>query len=185
MHYSLISKRYAQALLGLALEMNNLDKVREDMEQVIRLCETDREFRLFLRSPVIQPEMKVSVLDKVFEGKIEELSLKFFKLITRHRREPILEQIARQYITLYKEHNNIITTQLTTAAPIDEKIKKEIISLMKDYTSGKIELNEEVDGDLIGGFVLRFEDKQFDSSLRNRIKQLKKEFDDNLYIKGF
>ena len=185
MQYSLISKRYAQALLDLSLEMNILDKVKEDMELIIRLCESDREFQLFLRSPVIKPDMKVKVLEGIFKGKVEDLTVKFINLIARHRREKILEQIANQFIFLYKEHKNIITTRLTTAVEISDELKKEIISLMHEYTDGNIELQEEIDEDLIGGFILRFEDKQFDSSLKNRIKQLRKEFEDNLYIKNF
>lgn len=185
MHYSLISKRYAEALLDLAIEMKNLDKIRDDMENIIKLCDSDREFKLFLRSPVIRPDMKITVLTRIFKGKVEDLTMKFIELIARHRREPILEQIANQFITLYKKHNNIITTYLTTATRISEDIKKMIIKLMEDQTKGNIELNEEIDEQLLGGFVLRFEDKQFDSSLRNRINQLKKEFEENLYIRGF
>jgi F-type H+-transporting ATPase subunit delta len=185
MHYSLISKRYAEALLELAIESKNLDLIKDDMGTIIKLCQTDREFRLFLRSPVIRPDMKIRVLNGIFEGKVEELTMKFIQLIARHRREPILEQIANQFISLYKKHNNIVTTYLTTAAEITDDIKEMIIKIMKDYTKGNIELHEDIDKDLLGGFILRFEDKQFDSSLRNRINQLKKEFEENLYIRGF
>jgi F-type H+-transporting ATPase subunit delta len=181
----LISKRYAQALVDLALEKKTLDKVKEDMELVIKLCETDREFLLFLRSPVIKPDLKINVIKGIFEGKIEELSLRFIELIARHRREPILNQIARQFIALYKEHYNIITTHLTTATKISDELKQKIIGLMEDYTKGKIELQESIDESLIGGFILRFEDKEFNASLKNSIKQLRKDFEENLYIRGF
>jgi F-type H+-transporting ATPase subunit delta len=66
---------------------------------------------------------------------------------------------------------------------VSKEVRDEIIGLMEDYTKGNIDLHENVDEDLIGGFVLTFEDKQFDSSLRNRINKLKKEFEQNPYIR--
>lgn len=183
MHDSLISKRYAEALMSLSLEMKNVEEVLGDMKQVEKLCKADREFVLFLKSPVIKPEKKQRALKAAFEGKVTELTLRFLSLITKHRREPILEQIARQYGELYKEHNHIITTYLTTASKVTEEVKKEVIELMEEHTKGRIELVEEVDEGLIGGFKLQFSDKEFDSSLRKAVDNLKKEFKKNLFIR--
>jgi F-type H+-transporting ATPase subunit delta len=143
----------------------------------------DREFVNFLRSPVIMPEKKVRTLEAIFKGKVHEITMNFIDLIALHRREKILDQIVRQFIELYKKKKNIITTNLTTAVEISPAVRDEIISLMERYTKGNIDLNENVDEDLLGGFVLTFEDKQFDSSLRNRINKLKKQFEENPYIR--
>ena len=68
---------------------------------------------------------------------------------------------------------------------MDEKIKREILGLLKERSGSNIELTENVDEELIGGFMLSFDDKQYDASLQRQIKNLKKEFDINLYSKGF
>jgi F-type H+-transporting ATPase subunit delta len=179
----LISNRYAQALLDLSVEMDKLEETRQDIEAIIALCKDDKQFVNFLRSPVIMPEKKVKVLDNIFKGKVQDLTVNFIDLIALHRRENILDQIARQFIELYKKRKNIITTNLTTAVEISKETRDEVIGLMERYTKGNIDLHEQVDEDLIGGFVLTFEDKQFDSSLRNRINKLKKEFEQNPYIR--
>jgi len=179
----LISKRYAQAFMDLAVEMNQLEESREDMENIALICKEDKDFMVFLRSPVIMPEKKVSVLLKIFEGKVRELTMNFIRLITTHRREMILDQIVRQFIVLYKKKMNIIPTFLTTALQVSPEVRSEIVGLMENYTKGNIELHEEVDQDLIGGFLLRFEDKEFNASLRDTINQLKKDFEQNPYTR--
>ncbi len=56
---------------------------------------------------------------------------------------------------------------------------------MSEKSDATVKLTEEVDEDLIGGFVLEFDDKQFDASIQRQISNLKKEFEVNLYIKGY
>jgi F-type H+-transporting ATPase subunit delta len=183
MQDSLISKRYADALLSLSLELQNVEEVLVDMEEIGKMYAQDKEFVQFLRSPVFKPEKKQRALKIAFKGKVNELTLNFLALITKHRRENILDQIARQYIAQYKEHYNIITTWLTTAVKVSEEVKKEITQLLEEYTHGNIELIEKVDQKLIGGFTLRFNDNEFDSSLRKVIHDLRKEFSKNIFVR--
>jgi len=79
----------------------------------------------------------------------------------------------------------ITTVQIQSAFPMDDDNRKKITGLLKKMTSREIELIEEVKADLLGGFVITVNDVQYDISIANRIQQLKKEFDKNLYIKGF
>jgi len=180
-----LAGRYAKALFDLAIEMKVLEKVYADAELIIDVCERNREFVLMLRSPVIKDVKKLAILKDLFEKNPSELTYRFIVLITRNKRESIIKEIAERFIDYYREFKNILPVDLTTAIKLDEEIKGEILGLLKERSGSNIELTENVEEDLIGGFMLSFDDKQYDASVLRQIKNLKKEFDINLYLKGF
>ncbi|MBN1339232.1 MAG: ATP synthase F1 subunit delta [Bacteroidales bacterium] len=182
---TLISNRYAKALFELALENNLLDPVKDDMESMLAVCRENKGFTALLRSPVIKTDKKLSILTGIFKNHFSDLSFRFIVLITKKGREYYLQGIAEQYIAMYREHNNIVSATLTSAADVDDKIRDKVTSTLRKYTKAKIELTEEVDPALIGGFILTFGDRQYDASLIRQIKRLKKEFNINLFIKGY
>jgi F-type H+-transporting ATPase subunit delta len=180
-----VATRYARALFDLALEQKILEQVHKDAELIFEICKTNRDFILFLRSPVIKETKKVTVLKNVFEKNIHELTLKFLLIITKNRREAIIQDIAEMFLEIYREHKNIIRASVTTAVPIDKEIRDRMIKIMEEQTKAHIELTELVDEEIIGGFIMNFDDKQYDASVLRQIKNLVKEFDVNLYLKGF
>jgi len=185
MDVSIISKRYAQALFDLALEMNIVERVKDDMNLVLAVTKENPQFKRLLASPIIPPGKKSKILRRIFEKHINRLSLRFLELVTQKEREVYMVNIADSFITRYKKYKNIITVKLTTAYTIDGDTRKEILDLLKEATDKHIELVEVVDKKIIGGFVLTLEDSQYDASLRKKIYRLGKAFEKNLYIKGF
>ncbi|MBN2173154.1 MAG: ATP synthase F1 subunit delta [Bacteroidales bacterium] len=180
-----VATRYAKALFDLALEKNILEQVFKDAGLIYDICESNRDFILFLRSPVIKENKKVTVLKNVFEKSIHELTLRFLLIITKNRREAIIQDIAEMFLELFREYKNIIKATVTTAVPIDKEIRDRMVKIMEEQTKASIELKEKVDESIIGGFIMHFDDKQYDASILRQIQNLEKEFDVNLYIKGF
>ena len=180
-----IANRYAKALFDLALEQNLIDKVKADMDQVVTVCQQNKDFRLMLKSPIIFTDKKEAILKEVFEKSLEQISFFFLMIITRKKREAIIDSIAQQYVVIYKDYKNITDAQLSTAVEIDKAIKDKLIDLLKEQTKGEIELETSVDEDLIGGFVLDYDNKKYDASIRKQIKKLQRDFDQNLYIREF
>ena len=93
--------------------------------------------------------------------------------------EDILMEIAVQYIKIYKEFNNILPTTLTSAIKLDTGTRDKIVQLLGERANAKIELSEEVDEEIIGGFILEFEDKQYDASISNQLNLLLSNFEGN------
>ncbi len=166
MRETLLARRYAKAAFDLAVEMKTMEQAKDDMALVLDTAEQSKDLRLLMKSPVIRADKKIAVLHEIFKDHIGELIIRFLDLIVKQRREPIFLEIARQFIVLYKEHENITTTWLKTPVKINGEIRDKVVSLMKQHTQSTIELIEEIDEDLIGGFVLNFDDKQYDASLR-------------------
>lgn len=185
MRQTRISTRYAKALFDLAVEMQNLDNVTDDMKLVITVCKENKEFSLLLKSPVINSKKKTAIINALFQKHLQEISLHFLLIITNKRREAYIESIAEEFVNLFKDYKNIISANLKTAVKIDKTARNEILEVLKKQTGGEIELIEEVKKELIGGFVLDYEDNKYDASILKQIKDLKKEFNINLYEKGF
>jgi len=180
-----VANRYAKALFELALEMSLTDQIRKDSELLLEVCAQNNDLVLMLRSPIIKDNKKISVVNEIFSKKLQDLFLKFLTIIINNRREEIIIEIAEQYIDIYKTHNNIVSINIETATQIDIESRQNIISVLEQRTDTKVELTEEVKEELIGGFVLSTEDKQYDASIQRQLKNLRKEFNENLYVKGF
>jgi F-type H+-transporting ATPase subunit delta len=185
MNNSKISIRYAKALFDLAEELKTLDKTNEDMLAIAAVCKSNHDFDVMLSSPVIHADKKIKIMGLIFGESFSKLSLLFLKIITNKRRESYISQIAKHFTELYKEHKGITTVNVQSAFPLDTDSRKKITGMLEKMTNHDIELIEEVKAELLGGFVLTVKDVQYDISVANRIKKLKKEFDENLYIKGF
>jgi F-type H+-transporting ATPase subunit delta len=182
----ILSKRYAKALFDLALEMNVLEQVIHDMQLVFDVYYENKDFRLVLDAPIVNQDRKVAIFRRLFKDKVHDVSYKFFMIILRKKREHYLGTIAKQYIALYKKYKKIVTVHLQTAVPIDEKIRKKVIKLLEDQTHGEIDLDEQVKEEIIGGFILAYDDNKYDDSIRAQLQMIKREVADiNLYIRGF
>lgn len=180
-----IANRYAKALFDFALEQKVLEQVKKDMDLIVSVCFSNRDFRLMLTSPLIFPAKKEAIITEIFGKHIQEMSLHFLTIITRKRREAFIEGIAKQFIEQYKEYKNITTAELATAQKLDKDLRDKVVAELEGQTKGEIELIEKVKEELIGGFVLSYKDFQYDASIKRQIKKLRKEFDTNLYIRGF
>ena len=183
---SILSARYAKSLLGLALEQNALDAVYADMQAVKEQCAGSRDLSLLLKSPVVKTDKKQSILKEVFGDRLGTLSMAFINLLADKRREYHLEGIASAFITQYKAHNNITTATVTSAVELADDAREKLRSMVKEnYPGQEIELQEQVDASLIGGFVVRVADKQVDASIKRSLHEMQMEFNKNPYVKDF
>jgi F-type H+-transporting ATPase subunit delta len=178
-----VASRYAKSLLGLAKEQNKLDKIYADMQFVKNTIADSRDLLRLLKNPIIKKDKKEKILNIIFAEHIDTLSMMFINIITRKNRESILFDIADAFTHQYKVYNNIVTAEVTTAIPIDEKLRNEIIEQIKKSENGNVEVISKVDESIIGGIIVRVGDKQINESIKYKLNQLRKQFADNLYIK--
>lgn len=178
-----IASRYAKSLIDLAQEQGKLDRVLEDV-QSFKEVSKNRDFLLMLKSPVVKADTKEKVFNQLFAGKYDEMTMAFLRILLRKGREAHLAEIANEYILQYKIIKHISTVKLVTASPLSEESVKAIHAklLASNATDNNVELVTEVNPDLIGGFVILFEDKLYDASVAHKLDLMKKNFKDNLYI---
>jgi len=174
MNESKISVRYSRALFELAIEKNILDKVAQDMAFISEVCKLP-ETKELLASPIIKPSRKSDILNKMFEKEVDKTTLSLIDLVVKNGRASFIPAIARVFITETMKYKGITKSTLTTAAPIDSKIKQQITDMITSVFKTKVELEENIDSAIIGGFILKVDDNYIDASVRNKLRKVKKE----------
>jgi F-type H+-transporting ATPase subunit delta len=181
-----VASRYVKSLLGLAVEQGVLEEVHKDMLAFAIICKESRPFSMMLKSPVIRHERKRDILEKIFTGNVNKLTLAIMDILTRKNREPLLLPIAKEFHNAYNEYKGISKASITTTIPMDKSLRTEIEKIVKRLSDRKlVEIDEKVDKALIGGFILNIGDRQIDASIRSKLEKLKLGFSENPYIKEF
>lgn len=177
--------RYAKSLFKLAVERNELEAVSVDMNLLDKTIRENRDLENLLKSPIVKADKKSKIMHEIFDGKLGKSTMAFIDLLIKKRREMIIDQIARQFVVLHLQNNNIEEAVITTPFPLNDSLRAQVIELiMKNSTNGSVELVERIDASLIGGFLLSFGGKQFDGSLSREFEMLRREFDKNLFVKA-
>jgi len=175
MNSARISVRYAKALFDLALEGNVVEGVYRDMKSISRLCAMD-EVKAVIGNPVIPLQKRKDIIIALAGDEAEKLTVRFIDLMFSHGRGDYLAAAARNFTDLTRRHRGIRQVTLTTAVPVSGELKKELAGLIAGEETGTIEFNEQIDGSVIGGFILRVDDSYIDASVRNRLNKFRKEF---------
>jgi len=178
-----LSGRYAKSLIDLSTEKGELENVYKDMLFLQAICKSNRDFVNLLKSPIIKADKKGQILDAVTKGKVSELTAKFNRLLVNKGRESDLPEIVNAFITMYNDIKGIHKIKLTTADPVSEELKQSILGKIKTDTSIEhIELESVVDSDIIGGFILEYDNNMVDASISRDLKEIKKQFTENIYV---
>lgn len=175
MNESKISVRYAKALFELGKEKKLIDTVIKDIQLVDEVCKDIADFWLMVESPVVKTSQKRTSVKQIFGDRINEMTLNFLDLVVKNRREIYLKDIARNFLALCRKDQGILSATLTSASAIEESSKENLSQLLSKSFDSKIDLEEVVDKDIIGGFVLRIEDQQLDASVSTQLNQIKRE----------
>ena len=175
MNESAIAVRYARAIFSLAQEKEILDSIKNDMELISNVCNNSNDFNLLLKSPVARTSQKIQLISEIFKNKVHPVTLNFLLLITRNNRETFIPDIARNALDFIRREKNIKTAVLTTAVEIDKSVITEIEKTLEKELGGKIELTSRINSDIIGGIILRVNDKQMDASVSTQLKNLRKD----------
>jgi F-type H+-transporting ATPase subunit delta len=176
MNYSAIAVRYSKALFALATEKNILDEIQEDIRLINSICESESEFIRMLNFPTIPASKKIEIFRLLFDNKIRPETLKFLDLVAENRRESHLQAMLHSFLLRYKETREIKTVTITTVEPINDPIRNIIKELIKAKYNANTELIEQKDERLIGGFVLRIDDEQYDACVASQLEKIKREF---------
>ncbi|MEN9303908.1 MAG: hypothetical protein RL264_2337 [Bacteroidota bacterium] len=166
------ASRYATALLELAIEQQKLDAVEKDMLHLLETAEETHDFQVFLNSPVIKVDKKISILKELF-GQFDGLTTSFLTLIAKNGRESMMVEIASSYIDLLKAHRGIVPVTIVSASTLSNEAKSSILSKVAGYVNGQPEITEKVNPDLIGGFVVKIGDKQIDASVATQLGRIR------------
>jgi F-type H+-transporting ATPase subunit delta len=178
-----VAQRYAKALFDLALETNQLEDVKKDIETIRGV--KNEEMVLVFKSPVINEDKKISIFEAIFNDKITKLTSSFFKLVFRKGRMIVLPEILESFDAQYRNHHRIQIIEVTTANPVSDELLVYIHDRMQAiprFAESQLEMRSRVDEAVIGGFILQADDILYDASIRHDLMMIKKQFIENMYV---
>ncbi len=167
--------RYAKAILDIAKENNSVDAVNANMTSIVNAIKESAELKDFLQSPIIKGEIKFSSLSEIFTSAQKETK-GLFQLLLANKRFELLNDVALQFNALYDELNGIEVAKVTTAVPMTAELETKVLAKIASFSNKKITIQNIVDPAIIGGFILRMGDKQYNASVASRLQNLKREF---------
>ncbi len=167
--------RYAKAILSLAVDQNSAENVSNDMKLIANTISENPELDAALKSAIAKQDAKREILNKVFP-KTNALTNNLFDVLVTNNRIDVVAEVATKYNELYEAHIGKEKATVTTAVPMTGDLEIKVMAKIKELTSKSVELENIVDESIIGGFILRVGDIQYNASIANKLNALKREF---------
>lgn len=177
-----VARRYAKSLLLLAIERNELDSINSEMKAINSVIGANHDLKVFLKSPVVKKDKKISILNQIFAGSMGDVVKGFVSIITQNNRESLLFDISIAFLDLYNETNKVVTAQVTSAVELNDDVLSKLKEIVGVLENNEIQIQSKIDTELIGGMVLRVGDSQIDASVARQLRELKKELTTEDYI---
>ncbi|MBA10268.1 ATP synthase F1 subunit delta [Flavobacteriaceae bacterium] len=167
--------RYAKAVLSLANEQNSASKLNDDMKSIVNAVAESKDLSDMLQSPVIHSKVKKATLLEVFPN-MNKLSVKLIDLLVENKRIDIIDVVAQKINMLFDESQGTQIAKVTTAIPLTKELEAKVLTKVKELTGNDAEVQNTVDESILGGFILRVGDIQYNASIANKLDKLKREF---------
>lgn len=180
-----VAHRYAKSLISLAQEQNVLEKVQDDLLLLSVTLRASDDLGLMLASPIVMGDKKLAVLNAVFAPRVSELMMAFIRILVEKGRESILAGVASAGLALIRDLNNVRVVEVTTATGLDDRTRERVLAEVKKLHDGDIEMNERVDENIIGGYILKMDDRMVDASTRRQLQLLRRELTEHDYEPEF
>ncbi len=167
-----VARVYAEAMLGLAEKRGEAESLNEELAQVARLYARDPGFRDFVASPLIDVEEREESLERAFRGRASELLVDSLQILNRKGRMSLLPAVAEVFRRLYREHLRQVEVDVTSAIALSDDQRRRLQEAIRRRTGRDAILSESVDPSLLGGLVVRLEDRKIDASVATQLERL-------------
>ena len=170
---SQVGRRYSKAIFDIAEEKNQVKEIYELLNSAMVLYRTDKEFKNFIRNPLISNEEKKLVLNEIF-GKDNSDNLNILLYILDKGRMNCIKYIVAEYLKIYYRKNRILDVRATFTKELTDEQKKKLIDKLSQKTGKEINLEIKIDKNILGGGVIRIGDKIIDGSIRRELDNWKR-----------
>ena len=167
--------RYAKAVLSLAIDQKSEETVNNDMKLIAKTVSQNADLESALKNAIAKPDTKKEILNQIFTG-LNPLTSKMFDVLVDNNRIDAVAEVASKYNELYEAHIGKEKATVTTAVAMTEDLEIKVMAKIKELTSKSVELENIVDESIIGGFILRVGDIQYNASIASKLNKLKREF---------
>jgi F-type H+-transporting ATPase subunit delta len=169
-----IAQVYARSLFEVAIEQDKLDVVREQLAEFTDALSASHELQMFFFSPYFSTDEKQDGLRRTVTD-ADESFLNFLLLLLENHRMPVIFRVRREYDRLWRETNQLLAVQITSAVELDPSVAERVGDEIGRQTGRTVELTSAVDPEILGGIVVRVGNSIIDASIRTRLDNLRKQ----------
>lgn len=167
--------RYAKAVLSLATDNKSAEVVNNDMKSITNAIAQSEDLSQMIQSPVVRSSDKKAVLTSVFKN-ANVATTNLIDTLISNKRLALLNDVAASYTQLYDQMRGTQVATVTTAIPLTADLKTKVLAKVKELTGKDAEVENIIDESILGGFILRVGDIQYNASIANKLDKLKREF---------
>ncbi|EOC99449.1 F0F1 ATP synthase subunit delta [Caldisalinibacter kiritimatiensis] len=171
----LVGKRYAEALFEVALEYDKLEEYKQEIIEVSKVFESEPKLKTIFEHPKLTKNEKKDIINSLFKGKISQEILNLLYIVVDKGRERYLSYIKDEYVALSNEKLGIIEAKAVTAVPMTEEEKSKLQDNLSNKFGKRVILENIVNEEIIGGVLVKIEDKVIDNSIKGQLDNIEKE----------
>jgi F-type H+-transporting ATPase subunit delta len=166
------ARRYARALLEVAVDAKLGESVRRGLQQAVELLDNQPELRAALTHPALPAERKAALVETLWKSESEPVRRLIVLLAQRERLE-LLPAIARLFADLWNARRGVVAAEALTAQPLPDGDGRALAAALRRATGREVELTTRVAPEILGGVVVRMDGRVYDSSVRGRLHALR------------
>lgn len=165
------SKRYSKAFFNFCLKKSIIESVIKDILELKKVCENNDKVLNIISNPIIKQTSIYNLFTKILIGYDNE-TLNFIKFLVQKKRINLIYEITTYFIFLYDQKKGDKQIEIITAKKIDYQLQKIIVQKFIDKRI-KFNISNKIDPNIIGGFILKMDDLNYDASLKRKFTDLK------------
>lgn len=168
-----VAVSYARALFELASAEDQVRRVETDLETVVSTIRGHLKLKEVLGDDQFPADKKRDIVRQVFEGKLSPLALNMLVMLIDAGRDDKLAAVAAAFADIAEAGTGAVTAKVTTAVPLTDKLRKELVGKLSAMAGKDVELREAVDESVLGGVVVEMGGQVLDGSVRTRLSEMK------------
>jgi len=166
-----VARPYAEAVFRSALEQGALGAV-DDGLRVLAAIGRDEQVRSAVLNPKVSPAQRKELFDSVAGARLDPISKNLIALLVDSHREVLIGSIAEQFEELKREHERVVRARITSARPLDDQQRADIVAALEKRYGKKVEAELDVDPSLLGGARVQIGDQVIHASVRDALAQM-------------
>ena len=174
MKHRKVARRYAMALMAVAGELGDVDRIGGDIDIVARTVRDSRELQLLLLNPIVPPGKKKAIVRELFSPRTGKETIALINLLITRHREGILAETTEQFAALRDEKEGIVNVAVTTAGPLTPEQEKNLKTRLEEYTRRNVRVRVSQDRSIMGGLLMQIGDTVLDASVRHQLELLRR-----------
>ncbi|NEP88406.1 MAG: F0F1 ATP synthase subunit delta [Okeania sp. SIO2C2] len=168
-----IVEPYAAALMSLAKSKDLAERFGEDIRSLLNIMDESPELKQFMGNPIIKPEDKKAVLQRMMGDEADPYMRNFLMLLVDRGRIIFLEEIGKKYLALLRELNQTVLAEVTSTVELNEDQKNTVRERVKSMTDARdVDIETKIDPSLLGGVIIKIGSQIIDSSLQGQLRRI-------------